>query len=72
MLFKYKIRDETGKIYLVRVRYDKAMSRHLGTRSYGYSLKDPESGLIIGCGTVSGAEDTTQALIWVQHKEYKK
>ncbi len=72
MRFKYKIRSRNGKIYSVAVRYSPTMTKALGMKAYTYSLREDETGIHWVVGTITGAEDITQALIWIQYKEFEK
>lgn len=46
--FKYKIRTKDDKIYSVAVRYDNRMTKATNCKSYACSLRDDDSGLIVG------------------------
>ena len=70
--FKYKIRTKDDKIYSVAVRYSPKMTKVLGMKAYTYTLREDETGIYWGVGTITGAEDITQALIWIQYKEFEK
>lgn len=72
MRFKYKIRSRNGKIYSADVRYSPRMTKVLRTKAYTYSLREDETGIHWAVGTITGAEDITQALIWIQYKELEK
>ena len=72
MRFKYKIRSRNGKIYSVAVRYNPTMTKALGMKAYAYTLRDDDTGIYGFAGTITGAEDITQALIWIQYKEFEK
>lgn len=67
--FKYKIRTKDDKIYSVAVRYDNRLTKATNCKSYACSLRDDDSGLIVGVVGISGAKDATQALIWLQYRE---
>ena len=69
MSFKYKIRTRGGKIYSADVRYSPRMTKALGMKAYAYTLRDDATGIHWVAGTITGAEDTTQALIWIQYRE---
>jgi hypothetical protein len=45
------------------------MTKALGMKAYTYSLREDETGIHWVVGTITGADDITQALIWIQHKE---
>lgn len=72
MRFKYKIRSRNGKIYSVNVRHNTTMTKALGMKAYAYTLRDDDTGIYWFAGTITGADDITQALIWIQYKELEK
>jgi len=69
MKFKYKIRTKTGKVLSVWIRHSRKMSKLLETKAYTYTLRDDLTGIHWVVGTITGANDITQALIWIQYKE---
>lgn len=69
MRFKYKIRTRGGEIYSADVRYSSKMTKALGMKAYAYTLRDDSTGIYWFAGTIAGADDITQALIWIQYKE---
>lgn len=69
MKFKYKIRTRGGKIYSADVWYSPKMTKILRMKAYAYTLRDDATGIHWVAGTITGAADITQALIWIQYKE---